>query len=100
MVGFAMIVDNVSAKMRGTGGFVSFHTRHVWDRSKNEMELFTEGPGLKRHGEFEFRSLIALSEVPSCDGEQAFRVLDVFSVEVERVVNAIESEARRLGYIQ
>jgi hypothetical protein len=100
IVGFAMIVDNVSAKMRATGGFVSIPTVHIWNRAKNEMELFTEGPGVQRNGEFDFRSLVALSEVPGCDSEQAFRVLDAFSVEVERVINALEAESRRLGFIQ
>jgi len=40
--------------------------------------------------------LVAFSEIPGYDGEQAFRVLDAFADEVERVLLAIEAESRRL----
>ncbi len=49
--------------MRGAGGFIGLPARHVWDRAKNEMELFTEGPGAQRNGNFDIRFLVIFSEI-------------------------------------
>jgi hypothetical protein len=99
IVSSAFVATDVYAKMHGTAGFISVPTVHIWDRTKNEMTLFTEGPGAQRNAQFDFRFLVVLSELPGYDGEQAFRVLDAFADEVERVIAALESEARRLRFI-
>jgi len=99
IVSVIVIADVVSTKIHGTGGFLGVPTQHVWDRAKNEMELFTEGPGAERDARFDLRFLITFAEIPGADTEQASTVLYTFAVEVERILCAIEAESRRLGFI-
>lgn len=100
LLSFSGVAAIVAANFCGTEGFISIPTRHVWDRTKNEMDLFIEGPGAKRDGYFYVRFLITLSEIPGFGAEQAFLVLTVFADEVNRVLLAVETEARNLGLCQ
>jgi hypothetical protein len=93
-IGKAQITDvNVSGD-----GFISIPTSHSWDRIKNEMLLFSEGTETRRQGHLDFRFLIALTEI--AEDEQAFTVLNIFADEVERILDAIQQEAYRLGLVQ
>lgn len=96
LVSLIGIPQIVTANMSGKG-FIRFPSEHVWDREKNEMLLFTEGPGAQREGDFNIRFLIALTDI--IEFEQAHNVLHWFGAEVERVLRAIEAEAQRLGII-
>jgi hypothetical protein len=72
----------------------------VWDRSKNEMELFTVGPGATFNGQFNFGMHIAFGEIESLDGKTAIPILDQFVEMVESILRQVESECRALGFIK
>jgi hypothetical protein len=85
-----------SADVRGTG-FFSMPDPHVWDRTKNEMELITLGPGATFNYKFDFRLFIAFNEIKIVDGKPLVATLDAMGSIVERILVAIEAEARRIG---
>lgn len=97
LLSLAVLACPVQESLAGKGGPVSVPVFHVWDRSKNEMELFTIGPGAQYKAQFDFRFLVVLSEIGIAEDEQAFTVLNALAGEVQRVLGAIEAEARRLG---
>ncbi len=91
-------VHMLRAALSATGGAAGVPLRHVWDRSKKEMELFTIGPGADCQAQFDLRFLVILSDIGAPEDEQASAVLRAVAQEVERVLLAIEGEARRLGF--
>jgi hypothetical protein len=98
LLSFVTITQVTGASMRSTGGFLSIPLHHVWDRTKNEMELFTEGPGAQREGHIDFRFLVTLREI--CEEEQASIFLGTVASEVKRVLGLIVAEAQRLRFCQ
>jgi hypothetical protein len=85
--------------IRGTG-FWSMPQPHIWDCVKNEMELFTNGPGAEFQGQIILAFAITLGDIAVEHELSALGILEIFLREVERVVAAIEAEARRLGFCQ
>jgi hypothetical protein len=79
----------------GSGG-VSF-LPPIWDRTKNEMELIHLQPGATADADIEIATFIAMRDVEFVDGQPADAILNQFVLIVERIVMAIEAEARRLG---
>lgn len=85
--------------VRGTG-YWSMPQPHVWNRLKNEMELFTNAPGTEFEGQIYLAFSITLADVVVAHEASALGVLEIFLTEVERVVGAIKAEAQRLGFCQ
>jgi hypothetical protein len=87
------------AGVTGKGGLVRMLVNPAWDRLKNEIELgtFVRGSGVQYKAKIAL--FIGFSEPEAIAGQPALRVLDECASEVERVVLALEVEARRLGYI-
>jgi hypothetical protein len=79
-------------------GYFSMPTPHIWDSTKNEMELFTLGPGAKFEAHLQFGFAVAFSEIEGAEGFPALSVMGDFLTEVESIVSFIEEEARRLKY--
>jgi hypothetical protein len=97
-VGSAAFVAGMD--LAGTG-FWQMPCNPVWDRAKNEMELFTTGPQtVDFKGKFDFGFYIAFGEVGRLEGEPAIPILDTFVDMVETIVNEIDTESRRLGIVK
>jgi hypothetical protein len=84
--------------VRGTG-FFSMPDPHFWNRDKNEMELIELGPGATYQYDFQFRFFIAFHDIEIIDGQSITRVLHDMGRIVERLLLAIEAEARRLKIV-
>lgn len=91
-------VTRRGAEVRGTGYF-SMPNPHVWDREKNEMEILTLGPGAEYKCHFEMHVSVAINGIEFVDGKSVLFVLQDIGVIVERIINTIEFESRRLGYV-
>jgi hypothetical protein len=85
--------------VEGTG-FWSMPNRPVWDRTKQEMELFTAGPQPKLHAKFTVGFYVAFGEIDGLTGKATIPLLDDFATMVETIVNEIEAEAMRLGIVK
>jgi len=81
-------------------GFRSMPQPHILDRTKNEMELFTNKPGTEFKGQIILAFAITLGGINLGHEEHALAVFAAFFFEIERVVNGIEAESRRLGFTQ
>lgn len=97
IVGAATFMADVS--IRATGRW-SMPATPVWDRRKNEMELFTIGPNTKLQGHFNFGFYVAFGEIEWLEGKNAIPILDQFVDMVETIGNEIEAESRRLGIVK
>ena len=86
------------AAVRGTG-FFRMPDPHVWDRTKNEMEVITLGPGAEFNYNFDFRLFVAFNEVKLVDGQPILTIMQKIGQIVDRVLTAIEAEARRLKIV-
>jgi hypothetical protein len=73
---------------------------HVWDRTKNEMEIITLAPGSKFNYQFHFRIYVAFGNIKLVDGEPIFPILDNLVGKVERILAAMEAESKRLGILK
>jgi hypothetical protein len=94
-VGTVTFNHGVSAE---ANGFMSLPYPHpMWDREKNEMELFTLARNTKFNGEFDFSFYVAFGEVGLAAGRPLFPVLEGFVKTVETIIGEIETESRRLG---
>ena len=71
----------------------------VWDSRKNEIVYAISGPGTKAKYDVNLSVCISFDEIETISGEPAATILRAMASEVERVVMAIESEARRLGFV-
>lgn len=87
-----------SGSIQSTGGKISVPYLHVWDRKKNEMELFTRESSAKPEGNIELRILLVLTGI--AEDEPAPRAILRFAGEAEKVIGAIYAECRRLGLCQ
>jgi hypothetical protein len=92
------VTFSTGIKFEGTG-FCSMPYVPVWDSTKNEMELFTVGPGSQFKGHFTFGIYIAFGEIESVVGKNAIPTLDLFVDMVETIINEIDAESRRLGIV-
>lgn len=66
----------------------------VWDRTKNEMEIFREPQGVESEGNFDISYFIAMRDIEFIDGEPADVVLKDFINIVEDILNALEYASR------
>lgn len=69
----------------------------IWDRTKNEMELFRQPKGGTSNTNIEVTTFIAMRDVEFVDGQPADAVLKEFVRIVEGIVMAIEFETIRIG---
>jgi hypothetical protein len=81
-------------------GFWSAPYRPVWDSSENEMELMTLRPETKLKGNLTLAFHITFGDVEEFGGRNVGEVLDVFTKLVERIVDEIEAESKRLGIVK
>jgi hypothetical protein len=81
-------------------GYFSMPDPHIWDREKNEMELFTLGPGAVPNIHFDLHISVAIHGVEIVDGKPVIQVLHPLCVLVERMIDTIEFESMRLGYVK
>ncbi|HWZ31705.1 MAG TPA: hypothetical protein VNX18_10250 [Bryobacteraceae bacterium] len=88
-------VVRAGADVRGTG-FFCMPNPHFWDRTKNEMELITLGPNAEFNYNFDFRLFVAFNDIKIVDGKPVLAVLYEIDSIVERILVAIEAEARRI----
>ena len=99
------MVIPVGAPVQRTGvsihctGFFSMPDPHIWNRKKNEMELFTLGPGATTNAHFELALSVAIQGVEIVDGKPVVQVLMPLGVLVERMLDTMEFESKRLGYV-
>jgi hypothetical protein len=91
------VTRSTGVNIRGTG-FVEMPVTPIWDSTKNEMILFTLGPGATFQGQFDFAFYIAFGEIESVKGKPVIPILDDFVEIVETILGAIEAECRRLGF--
>jgi hypothetical protein len=99
LIPFPFIAKVTNGHLSGTGFIVPPH--HIWNGAKNEIILFTENIGSQRDGYFDTEFLITFPEIETIDNrEPAVAVLNKFVNEVERILLALESESRRLGFCQ
>ena len=70
-----------------------------WDREKHEMILAIVEPGGKAEYKLEIRAFVAFDDVEPIRGQPAVAFLRGAASVVERVVMAVEAEARRIGLI-
>jgi hypothetical protein len=83
-----------------TDGFFSAPDPHVWDRSNNEIVMFTTGVETKEPKyEFAFSLYVSFDQIEVIRGKPAVGVLNTFAGIVEGILMAIEAETMRLGYI-
>ena len=87
------------ASVRGTG-FFSMPDPHVWDRTRNEMDIITLGPNAEFDYTFEFQIFVAINDIKVVDGKPARNVLYKMGCKTFSVLETIESESRRLGCIK
>jgi hypothetical protein len=70
----------------------------IWDRKKNEMEMFRFPATLKNFEcNVDFTHAIAFNSVEAIRNQPALTVLHAVSSKVESVLMAVEAEARRIG---
>jgi hypothetical protein len=69
----------------------------VWDRLKNEMELFRQSLDSVVEFNFDLTLYVAVCNVEFVDGQEAQVVLNEFVRIVEDVITALEAESNRLG---
>jgi hypothetical protein len=81
-------------------GYFSMPEPHVWNRTKNEMELVTLGPNAKFKYNFQFSFFVAFNDIQIVDGKPILGVIDELCGKVERIVVCIEAESRRIGLIK
>lgn len=70
-----------------------------WDREKNEIIFAISAPGTKIKYEVKGSFCISFDEIETIRGYPAAHILSAMASEVERIVVAIEAEARRMGLV-
>jgi hypothetical protein len=63
------------------------------------MELFTLGPGATTNAHFELALSVVIQGVEIVDGKRVMQILMPLGVLVERMLDTIEFESKRLGYV-
>lgn len=69
----------------------------VWNSEKNEIVFASTGPDTQFQYDLNISFFVAFGEVDGIGGQPAVPILDAFASEVNRIVLAIESEAKRIG---
>ena len=87
---------SVSYRPVTTGGTITFQPL-IWDSVKDEMEFARLTLGGKLEGEFQFSFFIAIGKIEIVEGNPVLDVINAIAGEVERILMAIEGEARRIG---
>jgi hypothetical protein len=86
---------------QGNGRPFSMPDPHVWDSTKNEMEVLRLGPIVVPDAtwdyNFDFFPFVAINEIPVVVGQPVLRLLYQLCLKVESVLVAIEAESKRLG---
>jgi hypothetical protein len=97
------VMKRFGASVHGHGRWFSMPDPHVWDTTKNEMEVLTLGPALtpdaKCDYQFDFRPFITINEIPVVKGQELVRLMAQLCLKVESILVAIEAEARRLKIV-
>jgi hypothetical protein len=88
---------NVTYHKPATPGATLTFKPLIWDSAKNEMEYARFEGGGALEGEFQFSFFIAMGKIETIGGLPALDVLNAIAGEVERILAAIEGEARRIG---
>jgi hypothetical protein len=70
-----------------------------WDSEKNEIVLLSTDAGEHLNYQCQIKFFIAFGEIEPVAGKPADRVLQIMAEEVERIVLATETEARKIGLI-
>jgi hypothetical protein len=96
-IGAPLIRTGVS--LESTGWF-TMPDPHVWDREKNEMEMVTLARGSKLKAHFEMRITVSINGIEHVDGAAVLDVLHAQIETVKRILDTIEFESKRLGYIK
>jgi hypothetical protein len=73
---------------------------HVWDSTKNEMELITFGPDTEFKYEFQFKLFVAFNDIKVVHGKEVLRTLHNMGRIVHSLLMAIEAEAKRIGIVK
>jgi hypothetical protein len=88
----------------GTNLVISDHLSYQfpppWDSVKNEMVVFHVRHGVKLNLDVLVQFFVALGKIEAIGREPAAGILNAMASEVERIIMAIEAEARRLGLLQ
>jgi hypothetical protein len=88
-------------RMYCRSGFLPAGTLPIprWDSAKDEMVFGRVGPDGEFKYDIDFSFFVALGEMDIVGHQPAVPVFDAMASEVERIVLAIEAEARRIGLI-
>jgi hypothetical protein len=70
---------------------------HRWDSAKNEMEFLRTGTTTIADINGQFTISVAIGKIEIVEGQPALKIFNATAGEVERVLMAIEAEARRIG---
>jgi hypothetical protein len=82
-------------------GFFSTPEALTWDRTKNEIILFTTGPETENiEYDFDVHIFVTFDNIEIVLGKPAVGVLYAFAGEVESILMALEAECRRLGFVK
>lgn len=88
-----------SVKTTGYGSMI-VPEHSTWDRTKQEVVYLTTRTNTAVQYEIDFKFFVAFDNIESIAGDSVLAELHAIGIEVDRVVSAIEAEARRLGFIQ
>lgn len=69
----------------------------VWNNEKNEIVFATTGPDTQLQYDLNISFFVAFGEVDGIGGQPAVPLLNAIAREVNRIVLAIEAEAKRIG---
>jgi hypothetical protein len=81
-------------------GYFSMPDPHVWNRDKNEMDIITLGPDTEFKYDFQFQLFVAVNGIKVVDGKPVRNVLYAMGCKAFSVVETIEAESRRLGFVK
>ncbi len=73
---------------------------HKWDSSKNEMVLIELGPDAIYDYEIQVSLYVAFGKIEGLEGANVTKSLQSMGHAVTILVNAMEAECKRLGYIK
>jgi hypothetical protein len=92
-----VFISNMGGEFRWTNGaYVDLPHDARWDRAKQEFVIAVVGPNADFKCKFKVEFSIAFGQIEIIAGKPAAAVLNAMATEVERVIVATESEARRL----
>ena len=103
LIPVVIIAEDISSKLNSTArSLVSMPLTHVWDGTKQEIEVAT----FRANGEFDYEIDVTVSVVfeeiegiNGIGGKSPIPFLDTAGHVVEDILRRIEGEARRLGFV-